>query len=73
MTAVEFRKLDYSDDQDARTLVGLLDAYARDPMGGGEPLSQFAVDNLAKSMAATPGAFTVAGRQRHWQCASCRG
>ena len=59
MTTAEFSTLDYTNAQDARTLVDMLDAYARDPMGGGEPLSQYARENLAAAMAATPGAFTI--------------
>lgn len=37
----------------------LLDAYARDPMGGGEPLSDFAKHHLVPSLAARPQAFSV--------------
>jgi hypothetical protein len=32
--------VDYGRDTDRAALVMLLDAYARDPMGGGEPLSE---------------------------------
>lgn len=38
--------VDYSNLQHGSDLVLLLDSYARDPMGGGEPLSQFVKDNL---------------------------
>lgn len=38
--------VDYSNPQQGSDLVLLLDSYARDPMGGGEPLSQFVKDNL---------------------------
>ena len=37
----------------------LLDAYASDPMGGGEGLSDFAKANLVPSLAARPHAFSV--------------
>nr|WP_237437465.1 GNAT family N-acetyltransferase [Alteraurantiacibacter aestuarii] len=53
---------DYSDPRDAADLVALLDAYARDPMGGGEPLSDKARANLASGLAATPGAFSLIAR-----------
>ena len=39
--------------------MSLLDAYARDPMGGGEALSEFAKANLVPSLAARPQAFSV--------------
>ena len=35
---VTVRLADYGYEPDARAVVTLLDAYARDPMGGGEPL-----------------------------------
>ncbi len=38
--------VDYNNPQQGSDLVLLLDSYARDPMGGGEPLSQFVKDNL---------------------------
>lgn len=36
----EISPIDLSDDRHARALVELLDHYARDPMGGGRPLSE---------------------------------
>lgn len=43
----------------ASALVELLDAYARDPLGGGEPLSDFAKKHLVRELAARPQAFSV--------------
>lgn len=43
-------RVDYSDPQEGSDLVMLLDSYARDPMGGGEPLSQFVKDNLVAEL-----------------------
>ena len=40
-------------------LVSLLDAYAQDPMGGGEPLSEFAKAHLVAELAKRPQAFSV--------------
>ena len=40
-------------------LLDLLDGYARDPMGGSEPLSDFAKANLAQALAARPHMFSV--------------
>jgi ribosomal protein S18 acetylase RimI-like enzyme len=50
---------DYSRPRHAHVLVEMLDAYAQDPMGGGEPLSEFAKTNLATSLAARNQAFSV--------------
>ncbi|MEN3972429.1 GNAT family N-acetyltransferase [Sphingomicrobium sp. XHP0235] len=57
--AVTTRLADYADAGDADTLVSLLDHYARDPMGGGEPLSDHARANLIDGLRATEGAFSV--------------
>lgn len=56
---VQYRLADYGNGADAAALVNLLDAYARDPMGGGEPLSEFARVELAARLAQMPHAFTV--------------
>jgi ribosomal protein S18 acetylase RimI-like enzyme len=40
-------------------LLALLDAYARDPMGGGEPLPDFVMQNLPKALAERPTLFSV--------------
>lgn len=53
---------DYGDAADGAALVALLDAYARDPMGGGEPLSQEVRDTLVDALAAVPGAFSLIAR-----------
>jgi ribosomal protein S18 acetylase RimI-like enzyme len=52
-------RADYANPGHAAALVSLLDAYARDPMGGGEGLSKFAKANLVPSLAARPQAFSV--------------
>jgi ribosomal protein S18 acetylase RimI-like enzyme len=53
------RCADYADDRDAAAVVSLLDAYARDPAGGGEPLSDFVKANLVRELAARPQAYSV--------------
>lgn len=50
---------DYADPGHAAALVTLLDAYARDPMGGGSGLSDFARDHLVTSLAERPQCFSV--------------
>lgn len=59
--SVVFYIADYASPEDARTVVELLDIYARDSMGGGEPLSDFTRDNLAEALSDIPGAFSVIG------------
>jgi ribosomal protein S18 acetylase RimI-like enzyme len=53
------RRADYANADDAAALVMLLDAYASDPAGGGEPLGAFAKANLVRSLAARPQAYSV--------------
>lgn len=52
-------RADYRNAAHASALVQMLDAYARDPAGGGEPLSDFAKMHLVKELAARPQAFSV--------------
>lgn len=52
-------RADYANAVHASALLNLLDAYARDPMGGGEPLTEFARANLVPALAARPQAFSV--------------
>ncbi len=56
---ITVRLADYRNGDDARALVSLLDAYASDPAGGGEPLSDFAKSHLATALASRPQAFSV--------------
>ena len=50
---------DYHNPAHAAALVQLLDAYACDPMGGGEHLSDFAKAHLPEALAARPQAFSL--------------
>ena len=50
---------DYANPMHATALVRLLDDYARDLSGGGEPLSDFVKINLVSALAARPQAFSV--------------
>ena len=49
----------YKDERHANAVVQLLDAYARDPAGGGHGLSAFAKSNLIAELAKRPQAFSV--------------
>ena len=52
-------RADYNNPAHASAVVQLLDAYAQDPAGGGEALSDFAKKHLVKELAARPHAFSV--------------
>jgi ribosomal protein S18 acetylase RimI-like enzyme len=57
--AIRICGADYGNPHHAAALVSLLDAYARDPMGGGEGLSDFAKANLVSELARLPQAFSL--------------
>jgi len=61
MSTVTIRicQADYANASHAAALVAMLDAYARDPMGGGEGLSDFAKAHVVGALAARPQAFSV--------------
>lgn len=50
---------DYANPLHARTVLQLLDEYARHPMGGNEPLAPAVKEDLIPALAAIPGAFSV--------------
>ena len=52
-------RVDYNLAVHASALLQLLDAYARDAAGGGQPLSDFARSHLIQELAARPQAFSV--------------
>ena len=52
-------RADYRDAGHGRDLVTLLDGYARDPMGGGEPLAADTRERLVEALAALPNAFSL--------------
>ena len=56
MSALQIKRVDYLDAQDAQALVFLLDAYAQDPMGGGEALQPENAARLCSDMAHIAGA-----------------
>lgn len=55
-------RVDFADPADAADLVALLDAYARDPMGGGAPLDERVKAALPGRLAAVPSAFSLLAR-----------
>jgi ribosomal protein S18 acetylase RimI-like enzyme len=56
---IEVVRARYADPAHAAALIDLLDHYASDPAGGGEPLSDFARANLIGELAARPFVFSV--------------
>ncbi|WP_305097628.1 GNAT family N-acetyltransferase [Croceibacterium aestuarii] len=52
----------YADPLHAADVVLLTDAYARDPMGGGEALPADVCSRLVDGLAAAPGAFSLIAR-----------
>jgi ribosomal protein S18 acetylase RimI-like enzyme len=57
--SVSVCRADYHNPAHAAALISLLDAYAQDPMGGGQALSEFAKANLVQALAARPQAYSV--------------
>lgn len=58
---IRLLEADYRNKEHARIIGLLMDAYARDPMGGGQALDQSVTDNLANALATVPNAFTILG------------
>jgi ribosomal protein S18 acetylase RimI-like enzyme len=52
------RRVDYHKPEDRAALTGLLDHYARDPMGGGCPLAPDVLTRLCDDLAARTFAFS---------------
>jgi len=56
MSGLQIRRVDYLNAHDAEALVFLLDAYAQDPMGGGEALKPDNAARLCKDLSSIAGA-----------------
>ena len=56
---IEVVRVRYDDPLHAAALVELMDTYASDPAGGGEPLSDYARSRLVDALAARPFIFSV--------------
>lgn len=56
VTPIHISRVDYGNAADCTALVILLDAYARDPMGGGIPLEIDVRQRLCADLARIPGA-----------------
>lgn len=51
---MEIRRADFNDAADAAAVVQMLDAYARDPRGGGTPLPEAVRQRLVPGLASLP-------------------
>ena len=56
---IKIHKLDYQEPFQVKQLIDLLDAYARDPMGGGEPLADEVKARLATELAKQTNMFSL--------------
>jgi len=56
---VEVVQADYDNERHARDISDLLNRYALDPMGGGEPLTEAVMATLASELAKRSHAFSV--------------
>ena len=59
MTMTNIQIADFSNPAHASAVVYLLNEYAKDPMGGGEELSDFAKTNLINEMAKRSGVYAI--------------
>lgn len=57
--AIELIQADYQNEQHATDLVMLLNAYALDPMGGGEELAEYVKTNLVTTLAKRSDVFSI--------------
>ncbi|TLU61798.1 GNAT family N-acetyltransferase [Thalassotalea litorea] len=57
--AVEIIVADYNNPTHCKDLIMLLNAYAEDPMGGNEPLTDYVKENLCAKLAEQPGVVTL--------------
>ncbi|MEM8860767.1 MAG: GNAT family N-acetyltransferase, partial [Chloroflexota bacterium] len=59
MSDITIKQIDYTNPQEAADLQLLLNSYAQDPMGGGEPLDSENLSVLPKRLADFPTAFSL--------------
>lgn len=55
---VDIKPVNYQNSADGQALLELLDHYARDPMGGGEALTETTKNSLLSAMAERPTIFS---------------
>ncbi|MDI1282523.1 GNAT family N-acetyltransferase [Brevundimonas sp.] len=57
--SIDVIRADYTDPRHATAIIDLLDAYARDPMGGNHPLSAAVREGLVPALAARSDAVSI--------------
>lgn len=62
MSTILVNKVNYAKPEQVQALIELLDMYARDPMGSGEPLAPEVKQRLARDLPELPGAFSLIAR-----------
>lgn len=56
---LHYLEADYSNPNHGQAVLNMLENYARDPMGGGQPLSDHVRENLVAALAERSDAFSV--------------
>ncbi len=56
---IEILNADYLNETHAQEIAFLMNSYAADPMGGGNPLAEKVKNNIAKELSKRPYAFTI--------------
>ncbi|MCH8557919.1 MAG: GNAT family N-acetyltransferase [Balneolia bacterium] len=56
---IKIKVADYENPKEAEDLLNVLDSYSRDPMGQGEPLSDFVRENLIEELNEMPTAVSI--------------
>ena len=56
---IQLKRADYHDKKHSEDLISLLNAYAIDPMGGGEPLDDYVKENLITSLKQRQDVFSI--------------
>ena len=58
---VEIIKGNYSNKDQGMDIALLMNSYAKDPMGGGKPLDDEVINNIATELSKLPYAFSIIG------------
>ena len=62
MTEITIRAVNWGDPADCSAVVELLDAYSREPLEGGRPLSTYAREHVIDGLRQQPGAIVLLAR-----------
>ncbi|NNC64790.1 MAG: GNAT family N-acetyltransferase [Gammaproteobacteria bacterium] len=62
VSSLEIREADFADAADAGAIVTVLDSYASDPVGGGEPLADDVRERLVPALRGQPNTLVLLAR-----------